>query len=269
MTGLLRSIVPPGLRSRLRRSGLVNRLLRARYGGIRSAPHPFCDYELHFDGYRNLGWSAGGLEKAEAEFFDYARKLMDQRRPACVWDVGANVGLWSLFFAAYRPTIQTIACFEPDPINRKILQINVEKNGIKSIQIRPEALSDKLGKLTFMADPMTGSTGTLEADNNFIGRHFNAKQTEIQVDVSTVDAIVAGGLPAPDFMKIDVEGHELPLFRGAIETLRRCKPAIIFEATRHQAEVGEILTGLGYTLYDVEKNEKISVPTFGTAAIFD
>jgi FkbM family methyltransferase len=263
----LRSIIPPSLRSRLRRSGLMNRYLRYRYAGIRSAPHPVAPFQLHFDGYRNIGWSLGGLAGAETESFAYARQLLDQRKPSCVWDIGANVGLWTLFFAGYQPQIETILAFEPDPINRKILGMNIERNGIGHVKIQSEALSDKAGVMRFMSDPMTGSTGTLEQGMDFIGHQYGAKQVPIEVTVSTADEMIARGLPAPGMMKIDVEGHELSLFQGAQQLLQTVRPAIIFECTRNPEQVGSLLAGFGYRFYDIEHQQPVAAPVFSTAAI--
>ena len=264
---LVRSIVPPQTRASLRRLGVVNRALAFWYGGVKCMPHPHSKYPFYFDGYRNIGWTLGGLSSFESGEFQYARDLLQRKRVACAWDIGANVGLWSLFFAGIEPPIETIVAFEPDRTNQKFLRMNKEKNNIDRMRIRDVALSAEPGTTTFYADGMTGSTGGLERDSTFIESMYGGKRQEIQVQVSTVDAEIESGLPPPHFMKIDVEGHELSVLKGARKTLEQHRPAMILEVLRNHDEIADLLRGHGYKFFNATDGQVIDRPEVETACI--
>lgn len=265
---IVRSLTPPATRAWLRRSRLVNAALRGTLGGTRSRPHAHAPFTIYFDGYRNLGWNFADPTAPEAQLFVFAKRLLEALRPACAWDVGANVGLWSLFLAGFEPRIAHVVSFEPDQTNLRLLHLNRERNGLAArLDVREIALSDRPGAATFNADPMTGSTGSLESGERFIEHHYGGRTHAVQMAVGTIDDEIASGRPVPQFMKIDVEGHELALLRGGLHTLGEHRPALLIEVTRHADEVAALLREREYLLFDPETARESSVPTYMTAAI--
>lgn len=263
----LRRIIPGHLRARLRRSRMVNQYLKMRFGGVMSKPHPHAPYKLHFDGYRSIGWALGDLSHVEASEMALAAELLGQREVRCAWDIGANVGFWSLFFAGWKPEIEMVVCFEPDVSNFEILSVNKDRNKIDSMLLRRIALSDHQGEATFYGDAVTGATGSLQQNADFIGRWYGRSRTPSTVPLSTIDLEVAGGTPVPDFMKIDVEGHELEVLRGGVNTLRNHHPTIVVEVSQYHHEVGVLLRDLGYFLIDPATRGEIAEPVFYTVAV--
>ena len=207
-------MLPDSVRGRLRFNPLVNWFLRRRYGGIRSVPHPHAPYSLYFDGMRNLGWAVAGRMDAEGTEMEFVASHLDSHR-RCAWDVGANVGTWTLFLAGLPKPFEQILSFEPDATNRKLLELNISRNKLSGAQIVPVALSDHSGIAVFNADPLTGSTGTLESGETFIAKHFSAQAVATEVKVETMDAVISQGFTPPDFMKIDVEGHRIESHSGS------------------------------------------------------
>ncbi len=264
---LLRNVVPPQLRARLRRIGVVNLTLCHLYGGTKYVRHPHAPYNLYFDGYRNIGWTLGKLHSRESAQFAFAHQLLSGKDTDCVWDVGANVGFWSLFFAGIKPPIRQIICFEPDAKNVEYLSLNKTNNTIDRIVIKPVALSSEEGEARFFADPMTGATGSLEQSHDFIGKYYHARRHVTSVRVTTVDSEIASGTAPPSFVKIDVEGHELAVLKGATNMLTRWHPAMVIEVTQNQREVGDLLESHGYRLLDAETGSSIADPVFATAAV--
>src|SRR5215471_11345677 len=115
-----RSLLPARWRGALRCNPLMNWLLRRRYGGIRGVPHSHSRFTLYFDGMRNLGWAVAGQMDVEGSEMNFVKNHLDSRR-ACAWDVGANVGSWTLFFKGLPQPFQQVLAFEPDVTNRSIL----------------------------------------------------------------------------------------------------------------------------------------------------
>jgi len=264
---LIRSAIPSHLRSSLRRSGIANRLLAMWYGGLRSAPHPQAPYQLYFDGYRNLGWSTGSLQALEADEFEFARRILQRRKCDCVWDIGANVGLWTLFLAGIEPKIPRIICFEPDVVNLRYLRMNLEKNAIDRAMIRDVALSSAPGTGTFFADTVTGSTGGLETGPGFTEVYFGHRRTAVETVISTIDDEIAGGQPPPQFVKIDVEGHEADLLEGGRRMLAAHRPAILIEVSQNHDRVRQIFDSLGYRMRRPSDGSLLETPEFATACV--
>ncbi len=163
-------------------------------------------------------------------------------------DVGANKGsyLWALSRAV--PQGRVIA-FEPQPKLVEYLRTAVVSNGLKNIQIEPVGVSSQPGKLV-LAIPgnKVGSPGA--SFEPHIRNQPNAGAVE--VTVTTLDEYFANEQLRIGAIKIDVEGHELSVLRGAHETIRRHAPAIVVECEGRSVTGGDVhvlfeeLTQLNY-----------------------
>lgn len=261
---IARAILPKAARVWLRRRAAARWLGAKLLGGTRSRPLPGTPFRVHFDGFRNAGLAAGDLGAHERAERECARRLLAGRPAAAVWDVGANVGLWSLWLSAVAPAAE-LRAFEPDPANLALLRLNRERNGL-AWAIRPVGLSDREGPAPFYTDPVTGATGSVEAGADWIGRHYGAGREVATAELTTIDAEVSRGARPPDLLKIDVEGHELAVLRGGLGTLRAHRPALIVEVTADPDGVGALLAGLGYRLADAHGNQ-IGRPAYYTVAL--
>jgi len=148
-----------------------------------------------------------------AEFFSPDSAIMPANLPALhpqvIYDLGANVGVSSLFFASLYPNA-TIYGFEPLPENFEVCSLNY-RSIPNSSQVFPWAIGSKTGYATF--DCKNDSRGgRLET-----AHHDPSLQTTSQIQVkiiSVADLMDQEGLPPPDFLKIDVEGAELDVLEG-------------------------------------------------------
>lgn len=151
-----------------------------------------------------------------------------------VYDVGAHIGYYSLIasrkvaehYSADRRIGGHVFAFEPLPVNLKALQFHVNANKIENITIVPYAVSSESGQSTF--DIAAGGTGRgrLNSSGN------------IRVITITLDSwVFKQNNPPPNFIKIDVEGGEVDVLKGASELLKRYSPKI-FLAT-HGEEIRE------------------------------
>ena len=233
-------------------------------GGVTHCKFPNSEFRLFFDGYRHIGFglNISHLEQREKEI---AGKILRKIDPQVVWDIGANIGTWSLFFSSICGESTEIRCFEPDPQNVRFLKLNRKENNIRNWIVRPLALSNREGAATFFADPVCGATGTLEQDRDFIGTRYHAEMVAIEARTTTVDAEIASGARPPQFMKIDVEGHELEVLKGAQNTLNFQRPSLIFETTPNNADISAFFKALDYELFDLD-GKRIAEPQFNTIA---
>lgn len=234
----VRAMVPKAYRAALIRNRATSALIRSFVRKDQCVRHPHCDCTFAFDGQRALGWATGGLADWEREYFIACTRVFRTMKPSVVWDVGANVGIWSLFFARAFDSVETVVAYEPDAINLRMLHRNVEINALADcIQVRPAALSVAVGTAEFQVDDLTGSTGSLEREEGFITRYYGRPTRGATVATTTIDQELASGLPPPQFLKIDVEGHEADVFLGAKNMLTTVRPVMIIEFTGPRASV--------------------------------
>jgi FkbM family methyltransferase len=162
----------------------------------------------------------------------------------CVYDIGAHLGLHTLYYSAIA---DRVVSFEPAPKNYARLTDNILLNERTNISALNIALSDQTAMLDFLENGIS-QTGTLLTN----AQHAQGFH-KIQVQARRLDEL---DLPAPDLLKIDCEGAEMQVFRGAVETLRKHQPYIHLEVHPQlgvsEAEVQEFLRSLGY-LIDMRK----------------
>lgn len=186
-----------------------------------------------------------GLERADTgHLMDTVRRFVGSDSVA--WDLGANVGLFS-FSAAAKAKI--VLAIEPDPFLASLL--NRSASMISNVHVLCAAATDTvdLGELNiaqrgratnFMSGFGTSQTGGMRS-----------RQPVMTI---TLDWL-AQRFPAPDIIKIDVEGGERLVLEGGIALLDRIRPQIVCEvASVNSAWVTDLLLSLGYSFLD----EKLS-----------
>lgn len=160
-------------------------------------------------------------------------------------DIGAHKGAYLYWMREAVGPGGRVFAFEPQPKLHAYLAGIVAGQGWDNVELSPLALSDRRGEATIHVPAESGETSpgaSLEKQSGY----------GIPIRTDTLDAVLAGK-PAPRFIKCDVEGHELSVFRGAARTLERHGPALLFECEqRHLSahtlqDVFSFLLGLGYT----------------------
>lgn len=168
----------------------------------------------------------------------YEKEMLEDIGPrlpenSLVVDAGANIGNHTLFFSAVLGA-RTIA-FEPNPSVLSILEKNIELNKLEGlVEVHPVALGAEAG---------TGKV--VESDAANLGRAQIALG-DGATQVARLDEIV--GDRHVHLIKVDVEGMEAEVLRGAIDTLKRCKPWLLVEAATVESleSVEEIIRPIGY-----------------------
>ncbi|WP_265112374.1 FkbM family methyltransferase [Halosolutus halophilus] len=137
------------------------------------------------------------------------------------WDVGANVGIYTCFAAAKLQSGHVVSV-EPNPNNVDRIEENLQLNGL-SADVHERALmaENDEGVLQIYEDAEAGAFGFLSEDGSSVeSESLTIDPTEsVRVETTTGDALVDDGVPAPDVLKIDVEGAELEVLKGMERTV--------------------------------------------------
>ncbi|MGH1351910.1 MAG: FkbM family methyltransferase [Methyloligellaceae bacterium] len=161
-----------------------------------------------------------------------------------IFDVGANIGNHSVYWAL-KHNLKAIHAFEPLTDTYNILRKNIDHNHISHVvschnigigKTPSKASVDKTNRTNI------GAT-SLKADQNG------------NITINSIDSFL-GENSDVDFIKIDVEGFELDVLMGSMQTLRRCKPIIFIETFEdNKEEVCAILGSAGYRLEKEYEND--------------
>lgn len=160
------------------------------------------------------------FETKEPETIAWIRELVDDGD--VFFDVGANVGIYSLYAALVHPGC-TVFAFEPFVVNVARLHENVRLNALGNVITLPIGISDKSRLETFFVpDPRAGgSGGQIGQPIDEHGQPFDPVDRHAVVTHSLDACISLLGLPLPQHVKIDVDGAEMRVLDGMSETLAR------------------------------------------------
>lgn len=185
--------------------------------------------------------------------FNFIKKVVKPNDT--IFDVGSNIGVYSLWFSKYVGTSGKIFAFEPDNDNISRFRELVALNNIKTINISPFAVSDKDGKLYF----------TKNKDNENQITDQDSKEDKIEIESVSLDKFCRQkNIDRIHYLKIDIEGAEYLAFKGAEYLLSNNKIDVIqFEINNHimkfdidPIDLVKYLQKFNYDLYEfnVETN---------------
>lgn len=175
------------------------------------------------------------------------------------WDIGANIGFYTCFFARKIGLRGRVVAFEPVAGTRKILEQSVEANGFGNVQVIPAALSNRSGtaEIHFSDENMGEGTASLLT-------HGKQNRCE-QVNLQTIDSLE---LPTPAVVKIDVEGHLLEVWQGGHVFFTKNAPLILAEIKDCASVEGlrTLMTDIrnaGFSVFEIHKRslKEITDPT--------
>jgi FkbM family methyltransferase len=148
---------------------------------------------------------------------------LDRMSGGTAIDVGAHIGSYTLRMAR---RFERVIAFEPNPYNSHLLRLNIQLNKMRNIDVEDAALSDTNEVSPFFLQRSTGGTGSLDP------LHYGFKyDTTVRVEVKKLDDF---GIDKVDVLKIDTEGNELRVLKGASRTIERARPVIAVEV--HQSK---------------------------------
>lgn len=172
-----------------------------------------------------------------------------------VLDIGANVGLHSLYFSELVGREGRVFSFEPVQQNYDQIVRNMKLNGITNIIPIHKGLSDVSTKINIAAPSNSNNPGAFNL--------FDTKEPTETVEVITGDFFIESeNIKQVDFIKMDIEGYEYFAIKGLAKTLATFKSTVVFEFdSNYHAKTGageedifELFLKLNYRLYYIEDN---------------
>lgn len=140
------------------------------------------------------------------------------------YDVGANVGFFSLLAARAVGSAGSVVAFEPVAANAQLVRSNARANGMDNVVCIETAVSDRSGRADLHVARHPGGATLAEA-----GAPPDLEATRSVRAVSLDDALQSGSVPQPDVIKIDVEGAEDLVLAGMSDLMAESRPALVVE----------------------------------------
>ena len=238
------------LNGRLRRLG--KKLLRHRVWTVQQGEA----YGLKLRLPQNLDYLYGSSE------IPVQRALVEHLRPGRVfYDIGANMGFFSLIAARQVGASGSVHSFEPLTENAAHVRANAKLNQFENIHVHDVAVG---GASRMEELHLTAWDGGIALGSSAI--KTVAPLSTRKVRVVELDQFVQDrGLLPPAVVKIDVEGAELEVMQGMAETIARAKPIIVYEVDdgnsesfqRRWKELDEYIISFGYTVTHLEASYRL------------
>lgn len=168
-------------------------------------------------------------------------------------DVGAHIGRYTVLVAKRLGSRGKVLAFEPNPETFKALQRNVRLNALDNVLLLNFALGDENTTMNLHIDTVNDGATSLVRDTGPV----------VEVPVRRLDDVLAEqGIDPKDvfLMKVDVEGAEPLVFKGAQRLLREGSPVIVFEALTGEKlqECKEILESFGYVVEPIDETNYLA-----------
>jgi FkbM family methyltransferase len=173
-------------------------------------------------------------------------------RPGMVfYDLGANIGFYSLAAARLVAEEGKVYCFEPDPEVFGWLQRNIERNSSSNIHAVNSGVWSKTSSVHFQRSDTSISPGR----GSGMVVSSPAPGACIDVPSYSLDDFVREA-PPPDLIKCDVEGAEVEVFKGARRLLSEHHPMIVCElhSENNRIELRKFLEDIGYGVQVLDEN---------------
>jgi FkbM family methyltransferase len=184
------------------------------------------------------------------------QKVVSQivRPGAAVWDLGANVGFYTLAFSKLVGPTGSVVAFEADGLNSAYLLQHIKLNKLDNVTVVQAVVYRSPGMISFSIDAL----GT---------QHAICGDSRRQIPSISLDSYLANGESSPDVIKIDVEGAEAAVLEGAKQLLQARHPDLIIalHGSEESAECSAFLRDLGYAFFDMQG--KLQTEAYGDTVL--
>ena len=168
-------------------------------------------------------------------------------------DCGGNIGYYATIESKLVGKTGKVIAIEPSPVNVKYLEKNLKLQGHDNYEVHNIACGDSDGEITFIISDISNMCHVAKE-----GEVESGNKKFVKIPVKKLDTfLIDKHLPRLDLLRMDIEGSELRLFEGAIQTIRKYKPMIQMEL--HPGHLGPDNTR---KLLQFLKNEGYEFSTF-------
>lgn len=162
-----------------------------------------------------------------------------------VIDVGANIGRFTCYLAHLVGKEGVIHSIEPIPLTYEVLSNSVKKLGLNQVRLWNFAASDRHGTAMMEIPKYAGA----ETENFYQARIVSdvGKETSLRrcrIDLKSLDSLPDIPVGRVSFIKIDVEGHELEVIKGATQLISTSKPSMLIEISGNLKDASSTATEL-------------------------
>jgi FkbM family methyltransferase len=177
-------------------------------------------------------------------------------------DVGANIGSHTLHGSSLVGNDGKVLSFEADPSTFALLEENVRSNGVENATLLNQCISDKRGEVRFNVDANSARSSLVRKGSS-----------QVVLLANCLDDLIPYGVHI-DLLKLDVEGAEYLVLKGATQIFRTAPPRVVVcEATSCLNEITDFLSSFGYRFYRFQQSDatliEVESPVFNTYAIRD
>tara|TARA_B100001175_G_scaffold246068_1_gene212708 strand:+ start:247 stop:1116 length:870 start_codon:yes stop_codon:yes gene_type:complete len=215
-----------------------------------------------------ISWRVKTLLNKEPDTIEWINNFKIQNGNDFIfWDIGANIGLFSLYCYAIHEKKSKIFAFEPSTSNLRVLSRNIYINNFENrIIINQLPLTNKPNLFLPMKENQFQegvSLNTFGENFNFEGKDYISKN-EYSILGSSIDYLINNNIMyIPDYIKIDVDGIEHLILEGGKETLKNKKiKSILIEVNENfedqKKQVDKIMSEYGFKL--IQKYKEKSIP---------
>jgi FkbM family methyltransferase len=183
--------------------------------------------------------------------------VVEHLRPGAVfYDIGANGGFFSLLGASLVGLSGKVVSFEPHPETARLLVRQMKVNGMQQVDVVVAAVSNQAGSAEFNDDTVSVMAGLTDLQPGH-------QRFKIRVKTTTLDEEVQR-FPAPNVIKIDVEGAELHVLQGAERLLQERRPVLLVElhSPKLAQEYDRCMSKFGYETWSLG-GQRISAAASG------
>ncbi|MDA9164411.1 FkbM family methyltransferase [Alphaproteobacteria bacterium] len=141
-------------------------------------------------------------------------------------DIGANMGIYTILASKY---VEKVIAFEPTKKNAALINLSLVNSNSENCLIYQNIVSNQDDKIQFLEVSESGLSRAITTNSDTVMKQINDEYGKLETNIDEYKCITIDSLNLDriDIMKIDVEGFELKVIDGAIETLKRCRPRLI------------------------------------------
>lgn len=234
----------------------------------RRLPPPFDGARIYVSTEGGLRYLARSMARVDPALLQLAAEVV--RAGDTVWDIGANLGLFGFAAAGMAGPQGRVLAVEADTDLAGLLRRSAD--GARAgrhapVEVLPAAVADQVSVARFHVARRNRATSHLAGYGTAMAGGVRATRL---VPTVTLDWL-AERFPAPDVLKVDVEGAELAVLSGGERVLASARAVICEVCARNSTAVSDILAGHGYVLYDSDQESAARAPVaaapFNTLAL--